>query len=57
VQHLDAARIVEDEPIGDRAGAVRRAVVDDEKTEPWMLEHAGRQKRQVLAFVIRWRND
>jgi hypothetical protein len=57
VQDFDAVRMGDGKLIGDRAGPVGRRVVDDEKTEPRMVEDAGRQQRQVLALVIGWRND
>ena len=32
-------------------------IVDDEQPEPVVLQHAGREDRQVLAFVIGRRDD
>ena len=45
------------QPIRDRARPVRRSVVDDEQAEAVVLQDAGGQQRQVLAFVVRRDDD
>ena len=52
VHHLDAARVLARERVGDRPGAVGRAIVDDQHAEARVREHAAHEDRQVLALVI-----
>ena len=57
VDHVHPARVILCELIRDRPGAVRRTIVHDEETEAFVLQYAGCEQRQVLAFVIRRRDD
>ena len=52
VHDLDAAGILDRQRIGDRAGAVRRSIVDDQHAETGVREHAAREQRQVVALVV-----
>ena len=57
VHDLDAPRVILRELIGDGAGAVGRSIVHDEQPRAFMGEDARGQQGQVLAFVIRRRDD
>ena len=48
---------VRGELVGERARAVRRAIVDDQHPRARMREHAADDQRQVLAFVVRRDED
>src|SRR5262249_51008907 len=52
VHHLDASRVLLDEAVGNRARPVGRAVVHDEQAEARVLQHARREQREVILFVI-----
>ena len=52
VHDFDPARILDSQRIGNRSGAIRRAIVDDQHAEAGVREHAAREDRQVLALVV-----
>src|SRR5260221_4643007 len=57
MQDLDAAGGILHQLVRDRPRPVRGSIVDDEQAEAVVREDAGRQQREVLAFVIGRRDD
>ena len=51
VHHLDASGVLTSEAFGHLTGAVRRAIIDDEQSEPVVFEYAGHEQREVLGLV------
>ena len=52
VHDLHPARVLDRQRVGNRPGAIRRSVVDDQHPEARVREHAAREQRQILALVV-----